>query len=154
MTLAALGVAKGFQLPYTVKLWGMGITYPGLGRVPEKVGSGYSRKKKVIHKIPPACLACARCFRYDQFIPPTTALFEGCFHTGFGNYTFIEIELITTNSSWHAHPAVLISVKTTSIATAFRNILITSHRDSKFFNSYSSPSLLASGSHSSALSHR
>lgn len=76
MTLAALGVAKGGQLPYTVKL---GTTYPGLGRVPEKVGSGYSGKKKVLHKIAPVCLACARCFRYDQFIPPQLRCLKGVF---------------------------------------------------------------------------
>lgn len=79
MTLAALGVAKRGQIPYTVKLWGMGTTYPGLGRVPEKVGSGYSGKKKVLHKIAPVCLACARCFRYDQLIPPQLRCLKGVF---------------------------------------------------------------------------
>jgi hypothetical protein len=30
---------------------------------------------------------------------PITMLFEGCCHTSFRNYTFIEKELVTTNSS-------------------------------------------------------
>lgn len=74
MTLAALGVAKGGQLPYTVRLWGKGITLPGLRRGAEKVGSGYSGKKKETHKMLPVCLACARCFRYDQFTPRNYAI--------------------------------------------------------------------------------